>query len=159
MGRESNKTLDCVPPAYCLTFRPFAHAFVKGAQSWRGHHPFIVSSGNAEVPRTLLFKSALPNAARVYAAAGGGGVNKEITRSIAGYILTKQLTRIVASDLTSDVRLTTVLGQERVERVGAPAWSRWRPKLLGAEPNLTSRAAGLAAHREVLLQLGHLGSV
>lgn len=68
----------------------------------------------------LLFRSVLPNAARVYTAMGGAGADIEATRSIAGYILTKGLRRIVISDLTSNVRVCRHKTVEDVRKLLSP---------------------------------------
>jgi hypothetical protein len=62
-----------------------------------------VSEQAAASARMLILYSAVPHAARVYTTMGGGG-NLETTQTIAGYVLTKGLSRLLASDLTSNVR-------------------------------------------------------
>lgn len=80
----------------------------------------IVRAETANAARTLLFKSVLPNAARVYTAMGGAGADVEATQSIAGYILTKKLARIVMSDLTSNVRVCRHRSLEDVRKLLSP---------------------------------------
>jgi len=80
----------------------------------------IVRAETAADARTLLFESVLPNAARVYTAMGGAGADVEATQSIAGYILTKRLRRIVVSDLTSNVRVCRHRTLEDVRKLLSP---------------------------------------
>ena len=80
----------------------------------------VVSETTAGAARTLLFRSALPNAARVYAAMGGAGADLEATQSIAGYVLSKGLHRIVISDLTRNVRVCRHRSMEDVRRLLSP---------------------------------------
>lgn len=80
----------------------------------------VVRQETAETARTLLFKSVLPNAARVYTAMGGAGADIEATQSIAGYILTKRMSRIVVSDLTSNVRVCRHRSVEDVRKLLSP---------------------------------------
>jgi hypothetical protein len=80
----------------------------------------IVRPETAAAARTLLFRSVLPNAARIYTAMGGAGADVEATQSIAGYILTKGLRRIVMSDLTRNVRVCRHKTQEDVRRLLSP---------------------------------------
>jgi hypothetical protein len=79
-----------------------------------------VSGETARMARDLVFQSALPNAARVYAAMGGAGGDIEATRSIAGYILTKRLQRIVMSDLTANVRVCRHKATEDIRKLISP---------------------------------------
>ena len=80
----------------------------------------IVRAETADAARTLLFRSVLPNAARVYTAMGGAGANVEATQSIAGYILTKRLARIVVSDLTKNVRACRHRTLDEVRKLLSP---------------------------------------
>ena len=65
----------------------------------------IVSGEIAEMARDLIFSSVLPNAARIYTTMGTvDGGNAEVSKAIAGYILTKRKARLTASDLSSNVR-------------------------------------------------------
>ena len=82
--------------------------------------PAIVSLRAAEAARTLIFESALPNAARVYTEMGGSGGDVEATRSIAGFILTKRKKRILASDLTTNVWACRRQSLETVQRLLSP---------------------------------------
>lgn len=79
-----------------------------------------VSKDTAEAARTLLLDHVLPNAARVYMAMGGAGGDMEATQSIAGYILTKEKRRLVASDLTSNVRVCKGKSIEDVRALLSP---------------------------------------
>jgi hypothetical protein len=63
-----------------------------------------VSEQAAEAARMLILHSAVPNAARVYTTMAGGGGDIDTTQTIAGYVLTKGLSRLLASDLTRNVR-------------------------------------------------------
>jgi len=80
----------------------------------------VVREETAESARILVFRSVLPNAARVYTAMGGAGADLEATQSIAGYILTKKLRRIIASDLTSNVRVCRHRSIEDVRKLLSP---------------------------------------
>ena len=82
--------------------------------------PSIVSIRAAETARTLIFDSAVPNAARVYTEMGGAGGNIEATRSIAGFLLTKRKTRLLASDLTANVRVCRGQPLDAVQRLLSP---------------------------------------
>jgi hypothetical protein len=81
---------------------------------------FIVPLETAERAATLLFQSVIPCAARVYAATGGSGADIEATRSVGGYILTKQKDRVLASDLAHNVRACRGQPLEHVQRVVSP---------------------------------------
>lgn len=79
-----------------------------------------VSERTAFNAHQLLFRSILPNAARVYTTMGGAGSDIEATRSIAGYILTKGLRRIVLSDMTSNVRVCRHKTVEDIRKLLSP---------------------------------------
>lgn len=64
---------------------------------------YMIGETAAKSARFLLLHSAVPNAARVYNSMGDGAANAETMQSIAGYILVKNLPRIVISDLTANV--------------------------------------------------------
>ena len=81
---------------------------------------FIVPLKTAERAASLLFQSVIPCAARVYAATGGAGADAEATRSVAGYILTKQKARVLASDLAHNVRACRGQPLDNVQRVVSP---------------------------------------
>jgi Protein of unknown function (DUF3987) len=93
----------------CLVLHCIAHGETK-----------LISERIAKAAQLLLFRSVLPNAARVYTAMGGAGGDIEATQSIAGYILTKRLSRIVASDLTSNVRVCRHRSLEEVRKLLSP---------------------------------------
>jgi hypothetical protein len=80
----------------------------------------IVKAATAELARDLVFDVILPTAARVYMEMGGAGGNAEATQSIAGYILTKSLRRLLMSDLTADVRACRGLSSDDVRRLVSP---------------------------------------
>jgi hypothetical protein len=81
---------------------------------------FVVSRETALRASTLLFKSVVPSAARVYAATGGAGADVEATKAVGGYILTKQKQRILASDLAHNVRACRGQPLDHVQRVVSP---------------------------------------
>jgi hypothetical protein len=58
----------------------------------------------AEQASRLVFDYIMPSAARVYAAMGGSSSKGDSTTDAAGYVLTKRLPRLLASDLTRNVR-------------------------------------------------------
>ena len=62
----------------------------------------------------------LPSAARVYTATGGGGNDIEATRSVASYILAKHKTRVLASDLTRNVRVCRGQTLKQVQDLVSP---------------------------------------
>src|SRR6185369_4132883 len=80
----------------------------------------IVSGETAAMARALLFRSIIPNAARVYTAMGGAGGDMEATQSIAGYILTKQLDRVLMSDLTRNDRVCRGRSIAEVQKLVSP---------------------------------------
>ena len=111
-----------------------------------------VSAPTATAAQLLIFKSVLPNAARVYAAMGGAGADLEATQSIAGYILTKRLARIVMSDLTSNVRVCRHKDAETVRKLLSPleagGWLRpekeWQPTAWAVAPQVHHQFAAQA---------------
>jgi len=82
--------------------------------------PFIVPERTAIAARTLIFDSVLPNAARIYAATGGAGADNEATKTIAGFLLVKGVARVLASDLTRNVRVCRGLAVEEVQKLVSP---------------------------------------
>ncbi len=82
--------------------------------------PYVAPARAADAARTLVFDSALPHAARIYAGMGGGGGSAEATQSIAGFILTKRKNRVLASDLTSSVRACRGASLEQVQKLVSP---------------------------------------
>ena len=82
--------------------------------------PFIVPERAAIAARTLIFDSVLPNAARTYAATGGAGADNEATQTIAGFLLVKRVARVLASDLTRNVRVCRGLAVEEVQKLVSP---------------------------------------
>jgi hypothetical protein len=68
----------------------------------------------------LVFDFIVPSAARVYVAMGGGAGKGEPVKDVAGYILTKKLDRLLASDLTRNVRCARGLGLIEVQRLVSP---------------------------------------
>lgn len=79
-----------------------------------------VSEATARAARTVLLKSILPNAGRVYMAMGAAGGDIEATQSIAGYILTRRLDRIRMSDLISNVRVCRHRGADDIRKLLSP---------------------------------------
>jgi hypothetical protein len=114
--------------------------------------PFVVSRETAERATALLFKSVIPCAARVYAATGGAGADIEATRSVAGYILTKQKARVLASELTRDVRACRAQPLDQVQRIVSPlvagGWlapeKDWNPSLWTVAPGIHTQFKGRA---------------
>jgi hypothetical protein len=109
--------------------------------------PHVVAERTAFRASRLLFKCLLPNAARIYAAMGGAGTDIEATRSVAGYILTKRRTRVLASDLSRNVRACRGLPLEEVQRLVSPlvAGGWLAPE---REFNPISWAVNAAVHRQ-----------
>jgi hypothetical protein len=66
---------------------------------------YIVRQETAETARVLILDSIIPHAIATYMAMGElAGVPIDQIQSVAGYLLVKKKTRVVTSDLTSDVR-------------------------------------------------------
>ena len=65
---------------------------------------YVVSERAAQSARTLITQCIIPHAARVYTTIGTASAGLETMQSIAGYILSKKLSRVLISDLTSNVR-------------------------------------------------------
>jgi hypothetical protein len=65
---------------------------------------YVVSRKSAEQARTLLMKCVLPHAVNVYLNIGETSTPLETIRAIAGFILGREPTRLVISDLTTGVR-------------------------------------------------------
>ena len=82
--------------------------------------PAVVSEAHARAARTLIKHSAIPHAARVYATMGDGEASAETTKYIAGYILSKRLHRLLASDLTRSVRICRGKTLTDVQRAVSP---------------------------------------
>lgn len=80
----------------------------------------VVSGVTARNATRLLFDFILPSAARVYIAMGGSTGRGEPTKDIAGYILTKKLERLVASDLTRNIRCARGLGLAEIQKLVSP---------------------------------------
>lgn len=80
----------------------------------------IVHERAARSARILIKQCVVPHAARVYMTVGGNGESLEMTQAIAGYILAKKLTRIVASDLSANVRHCRRMGVAEVSRAVSP---------------------------------------
>jgi hypothetical protein len=123
---------------------------------------FVVPLKTAERAVTLLFQSVIPCAARVYAATGGAGADIEATRSVAGYILTKEKERVLASDLAHNVRACRGQPLDQVQRVVSPlvagGWltpeREWNPFSWNVAPDVhvqfQARARSEATRRAAL---------
>ena len=87
--------------------------------------PFSVSEKTANMARVLVMQSALVNAGRV-AMAQGGDVNSENAQAIAGYILAKKKTRVLASELSRDVwvcrKQSVLVVQQMLSPLVAGGW-------------------------------------
>ena len=123
--------------------------------------PFIVSRETAERATTLLFKSVIPCAARVYAATGGAGADIEATRSVALCLSGLRCCRLPgARHRTDDVATSQLLpapslsacpcatgalrqvrGQEDRRAMGARGW-RLHPAIRGVGHGLGFSNAG-----------------
>lgn len=79
-----------------------------------------VEAATAKQASRLVFDFILPSAARVYVAMGGGSGKGEPVKDVAGYILTKKLDRLLASDLTRNVRCARGMGLAEVQRLLSP---------------------------------------
>ena len=82
--------------------------------------PFVAGEQAADRARSLIFGSALPNAARIYTAMGGAGGDMEATRSIAGFVLVKEKTRLLASDLTRNVHACRGMRLDDIHKTVSP---------------------------------------
>lgn len=79
-----------------------------------------VEGPTARQASRLVFDYIIPSAARVYVAMGAGGGKADPTRDVAGYILTKRLERLLASDLTRNVRCARGAGLPDVQKLVSP---------------------------------------
>lgn len=79
-------------------------ALVMSCVAGEGSGSYAVSEQTARAARTLILHSVVPHAARVYTTMAGGGGDLDTTQGIAGYVLTKRLSRLLVSDLTRNVR-------------------------------------------------------
>jgi hypothetical protein len=113
----------------------------------------------------MLPNVILPTAARVYIEMGGAGGNADATQSIAGYILTKGLQRLVISDLTTNIRACRGQSADEVRRLVSPreagGWlkpekdfgnTKWLVSPLVHE-RFTERARRESEHRQATLQM------
>ncbi len=133
---------------------------------------FIVPLKTAERAATLLLQSVIPCGARVYTATVGAGADAEATRSVAGYILTKQKDRVLASDLAPNVRACRGQPLDHVQRVVSPlvagGWltpeKDWDPSSWkvspGVHPQFEARARTEAERRAVVRDIltGRVGA-
>jgi hypothetical protein len=74
----------------------------------------------AERASRLAFEHLIPSAARVYAAMGAHSAKADTTKDIAGFVLTKGLARLLASDLTRNVRSCRGMALVDVQRALSP---------------------------------------
>jgi Protein of unknown function (DUF3987) len=82
---------------------------------------YIVRQETAEAARTLIMRCVIPHAIAVYIQMGDfGEVSVEHIQAVAGYILTKAKTRIVTSDLTSDVRVCRGKSVPEIGKIVSP---------------------------------------
>ena len=81
---------------------------------------YIVHERAARAARTLIMQCVVPHAARVYMTMGGNSDSLETMQGIAGYVLAKKLTRVVVSDLTSNVRQCRRMPVNEVARAVSP---------------------------------------
>ena len=79
-----------------------------------------VEGHTARQASRLVFDFIIPSAARVYVAMGAGAGRADPTRDVAGYILTKKLDRLLASDLTRNVRCARGAGLAEVQKLVSP---------------------------------------
>jgi hypothetical protein len=79
-----------------------------------------VSERHASMARTLIMQCIIPHAARVYMTMEAQASGNDSLTSIAGYILAKKLSRVVMSDLTSNVRACRKAPQFDVQRMVSP---------------------------------------
>lgn len=80
--------------------------------------PFNVSEKTANAARVLVMKSAFVNAGRIALRMGEAGA--EATQSIAGFILTKKKTRLLASDLSSSVWICRKQSVSKIQALVSP---------------------------------------
>jgi hypothetical protein len=79
-----------------------------------------VSERHAQMARTLIMQCIIPHAARVYMTMEAQASGNDSLTAIAGYILAKKISRVVMSDLTSDVRACRKASQFDVQRMVSP---------------------------------------
>lgn len=80
---------------------------------------YVVDERAAIRARSLIMNCVIPHAARVYMTMEAKG-NGDGIESIAGYILTKKLNRLVISDLTTNVRHCRKMDVASVHRMVSP---------------------------------------
>lgn len=80
----------------------------------------IVAVRHAEAATRLVVEYMIPSAARVYVSMGGASASISTTRDVAGFILVKKLDRIVASDLSRNVRSTRRATLPEIQRAVSP---------------------------------------
>ncbi len=81
--------------------------------------PFIVQPDIADAARVLI-RNAVRNAARVYSEMGYGEAKPDATRAIAGFLLVKRKTRILASELSRDVRVCRGASLQKIQEMVSP---------------------------------------
>lgn len=86
----------------------------------RGGFVERVDADTARAASRLVFDYIIPSAARVYVAMGAGAGKAEPVKDVAGYILTKKLDRLLASDLTRNVRCARGMGLADVQKLVSP---------------------------------------
>lgn len=80
----------------------------------------VVSARHAEAATHIVVRYIIPSAARVYVSMGSPTADISVTRDIAGFILVKKLDRIVASDLSRNVRSTRRATLPEIHRAVSP---------------------------------------
>lgn len=80
----------------------------------------VVSARHAEAATRLVVEYIIPSAARVYVSMSVGASSISVTRDIAGFILVKKLDRIVASDMSRNVRSTRRATLPEITRALSP---------------------------------------
>lgn len=85
-----------------------------------GGVPGVVSARHAAAASRLVEEYLIPAGARVYLSMGARGGSMEAARDIAGFILVKKLPRLVASDLSRNVRSTRKASLAEVQKAVSP---------------------------------------
>jgi hypothetical protein len=82
--------------------------------------PGAVSGPQAAAASRLVWDYLIPSAARVYLSMGAKAASMEAVRDIAGFILSKRLERLVASDLSRNVRVTRKASLAEIQKSISP---------------------------------------
>lgn len=81
---------------------------------------YSIGEKAARAARFLILHSAVPHAARVYFIMRDGASSVDSMQAIAGYLLVKGITRLVISDLTTNVRCCRKRTVHEVEKMLSP---------------------------------------